>query len=75
VVVWEPPARFEYQIIKGLPVKHNGSVKLRAHNGGTEIRWRVEMRSRVPLVAEVAGTALRLALARALRHFAASFAN
>jgi uncharacterized protein YndB with AHSA1/START domain len=75
VVTWEPPGRYEYRIIRGLPVKHLGTVRLRAHRGGTEVVWRVELRSRVPLVAELVGAALRVGLGRALRYFSASFAN
>jgi uncharacterized protein YndB with AHSA1/START domain len=26
VVTWEPPSRFEYRIIRGLPVKHRGGA-------------------------------------------------
>jgi hypothetical protein len=75
VVEWAPPARYDYKIIKGLPVEHLGTVRLREARGGTEIEWSVELRSRVPLVAELTGAALRLGLGRALRYFSASFAN
>ena len=75
VVEWDPPARYDYQIIRGLPVEHLGTVRLTERDGGTDVSWSVTLRSRVPLVAELVGASLRLGLGRALRHFAASFVN
>jgi uncharacterized protein YndB with AHSA1/START domain len=70
VVRFEPPRRYDYTIIKGLPVQHLGVVALAPVAGGVEVQWRVSVSSRVPLMAQLVGVALRLALPRALRHFA-----
>lgn len=75
VVQWEPPNRYDYQIVRGLPVEHRGTVTIAAKHGGADVEWTVKLASRVPLVAELTGAALRLGLAKALRHFAAGFAS
>jgi uncharacterized protein YndB with AHSA1/START domain len=75
VVEWLPAEGYDYQIIRGLPVEHRGTVRLSQSGSGTEVSWTVTLRSRVPLVAELTGAALRLALPRALRYFSGTFAN
>ena len=70
VVQWAPPTRYEYTIIRGLPVEHRGAVTLSEVDGGTEVRWAVTMSSRVPLLAVTVGAFLQNGLGRALRHFA-----
>jgi hypothetical protein len=75
VVQWEPPARYDYMIVRGLPVDHRGTVQLYAREGGVDVEWTIDLRGRVPLVAEAVAIALRAGLGRALRHFAAGFAS
>jgi hypothetical protein len=75
VVTWEPPHRYEYTIVRGLPVDHLGTVTLTEQRGGVDVEWSVSLKSRVPFIAELTGAALRLGLGRALRHFARGFAS
>lgn len=70
VVHYEPPVGYDYSIIRGLPVDHRGVVRLAEVDGGVEIVWRVRLASRWPLVAELAGNALRRGLPKALDYFA-----
>jgi uncharacterized protein YndB with AHSA1/START domain len=70
VVRFEPPRGYSYTIVKGLPVEHLGEVELTKAPGGVDVRWRVRMSSRVPLLAEAVGAALQVGLRRALGHFA-----
>jgi hypothetical protein len=70
VVRFEPPHRYAYTIIKGLPVEHLGEVELTEARGGVDVHWRVRMSSRVPLLAQAVGAALQVGLRRALGHFA-----
>jgi uncharacterized protein YndB with AHSA1/START domain len=70
VVQWEPPNRYDYTIIKGLPVEHRGTVELTKVDGGVEVHWTVRMSSRIPFLVELVGLALRRGLGVALAHFA-----
>ena len=69
IVHFEPPHRMDYSIIRGLPVKHLGSVTLRGSRGGTELIWQVSIESRVPLLAQIVGRLLGRGLPGALAHF------
>ena len=71
VVQWEPPHRYDYTITRGLPVDHRGTVTLSQTSAGVEVHWRVRMSTRIPLLAELVGLALRRGLAGSLAHFAA----
>ncbi|MGO8996645.1 MAG: SRPBCC family protein [Polyangiaceae bacterium] len=75
VVRFDPPHRYDYTIIKGLPVKHLGTVTLSEVDGGVEVRWTVDLSSRVPLLAEGVGCVLGRGLPGALRAFAAKTAE
>ncbi|HZS38053.1 MAG TPA: SRPBCC family protein [Polyangia bacterium] len=75
VVQFEPPRRYDYSIIKGLPVEHRGVVRLAEVDGAVEVDWHVELSSRVPLLAQAVGAALRFGLPRALRWFAQQTAH
>ena len=66
VVHYEPPFRYDYQITKGLPVDHLGSVRLAPTEDGVELSWQVRMTSRWPLVCELVGYRLSGGLDRAL---------
>lgn len=69
VVVFEPPHRFDYEIIKGLPVAHRGTVHLVPSKDGTLVTWDITMASRWPLLAEVVCAQLRSGMPRALQFF------
>lgn len=70
VVRWEPPRAFDYQIIKGLPVDHLGSVELTSHGTTTELTWNIRLSSWVPLLAWLVLGRLRSGLPAALEHVA-----
>jgi hypothetical protein len=73
VTVFEPPHRFGYEFLSGLPIRdYHGDVTLTASDGGTKIRWHSTFNARVPgtgwlvrgrLQRFVADTAERLARA------------
>ncbi len=69
VVRFEPPTRCEYTIVRGLPVKHLGSLQLSAHGDDVAIDWCVTIESRVPLFAQIMGGVLKRGLRRVLVHF------
>ncbi len=71
VVEYDPPRGYVYRIIKGLPVSHLGEVKVVPRGAGATIDWRVELTSRVPLLAPLTVAALGWGLPRALRYFKA----
>ncbi len=50
VTVWEPPRRFGYDLIEGLPIRdYHAEVELtETPAGGTEIAWRSSFRPKVP---------------------------
>jgi hypothetical protein len=60
VVAFEPPRRFEYSIIKGMPITHRGTFSLSEKEGVVELVWEIRISSRVPLLAKF----LELALSR-----------
>jgi uncharacterized protein YndB with AHSA1/START domain len=66
VVEFEPPHRLVYTIIKGLPVRHRGTIELREQDGATVVEWRVRMTSAWPGLAFGVRTALGFGLDRAL---------
>ena len=70
IVRYEPPCRFDYQIIRGLPVEHLGVVRLSRRDQVVDVDWQVDLDSRYPLVARSAALALGWGLPRALRHVA-----
>lgn len=70
VVRFDPPHGYDYRIIKGLPVRHYGSVELRETGDGVSITWEVRMSSRIPLLARVIGMALDRGLNAALAKLA-----
>lgn len=73
VTVFEPPHRFGYDFLSGLPIRdYHADVTLTTADGGTQIRWHSTFRARVPgtgwlirpaLQRFVADTAERLARA------------
>ncbi len=51
VVAFEPPSRFSYTLLSGLPVRdHLGTVELTASDGGTKMVYAVRTHPTIPLV-------------------------
>lgn len=71
VVLYEPPERFEYRIIKGLPVTHLGSVRLFQEGESVRVCWRITVSSRLPLLSWIICQQLRGGLPKALAYFKA----
>ncbi len=68
VVHFDPPNRYDYQIIKGLPVRHLGSVRLTQEGELVTVHWEVKMSSKIPFVAQLIGKMLKDGLPAALEH-------
>lgn len=71
VVQYEPPHRYDYRIIRGLPVQHRGTVTLAEDGPGVKLHWHIEFSSKWPGVAGGAGRALDAGMPRALAFFKA----
>jgi uncharacterized protein YndB with AHSA1/START domain len=65
VLTYEPPFRFSYKILSGLPVRdHVGTVELQPNdNGGTEITYAVKTTPTVPF----GGSVFMLVLKKAIK--------
>lgn len=64
VIAYEPPTRFSYTILSGLPVRdHVGTVELEPKDGGTEITYAVKTTPTIPL----AGPLFMAGLKKAIR--------
>jgi uncharacterized protein YndB with AHSA1/START domain len=63
VVAYEPPHRFSYKLLSGLPVRdHLGTVELTAADGGTHMTYTVKSIPTVPLVGGGVIAATKLAV-------------
>lgn len=63
IIGYEPPTRFSYKILSGLPVRdHVGTVELRPKDGGTEITYAVKTTPTIPLAGPVFMAVLRKAI-------------
>jgi uncharacterized protein YndB with AHSA1/START domain len=64
VIAYEPPFRFAYKILSGLPVRdHVGTVEMQPADGGTEVVYAVKTTPTVPL----GGPVFMLVLKKAIR--------
>lgn len=64
VIAYEPPTRFSYTILSGLPFRdHVGTVELEPRDGGTEITYAVKTTPTIPM----AGPVLMAGLKKAIR--------
>src|SRR5215203_2737439 len=64
VIAYEPPYRFAYKILSGLPVRdHVGTVELQPSGGGTEIVYAIKTTPTIPF----AGPVVVLVLKQAIR--------
>ena len=74
ITEWQPNHRYRYRVIKGSPfVGHWGEVSVRSHAGGTQVKWTIRFRSRIPglgrLFRRVLESKLAAAMARLAKHF------
>jgi hypothetical protein len=74
VVGFEPPHRFAYELLSGLPVRdYRGEVTLDPiPSGGTRITWRSSFRPGYPLAGPLQRYAVRRFLRRTARRLAAA---
>jgi uncharacterized protein YndB with AHSA1/START domain len=64
VIAYEPPFRFAYKILSGLPVRdHVGTVEMQPSGGGTEIVYAVKTTPTLPF----GGPVFMLVLKKAIR--------
>lgn len=63
VVAYEPPTRFSYKVLSGLPVRdHLGTVSLEPSDGGTRVTYALKSIPTIPF----AGKLVMLAIKRAV---------
>jgi uncharacterized protein YndB with AHSA1/START domain len=63
VIAYDPPHRFSYTVLTGLPVRdHVGTVELRPKDGGTEITYAVKTTPTIPLAGPVFMAILKKAI-------------
>jgi hypothetical protein len=64
VVSAEPPRRYVYRIVRGLPGirYHQGEVCVEPWEGGSSLTWEITMGSAIPGVAELVLAAVRRGL-------------
>jgi uncharacterized protein YndB with AHSA1/START domain len=54
-IVYEPPSRFSYKLLSGMPLRdHVGTVELTPDGGGTKVTYAVRTQPTLPLVGGVA---------------------
>lgn len=64
VIAYEPPFRFAYKILSGLPVRdHVGTVELQPNDGGSEVTYALKTTPTIPL----GGPVFMLVLKKAIR--------
>src|SRR6185503_4740817 len=50
ITAFEPPARIEYKVTKGSPIKnHRGEIRFTAVDGGTRLDYTIEFDPKIPL--------------------------
>jgi hypothetical protein len=68
VTVFEPPRRFVYKMLSGVPVQsHVGTVELAPHGTGTLLVWRIDSVPKFPVPAAVWSALVRPAINVLLR--------
>jgi catechol 2,3-dioxygenase-like lactoylglutathione lyase family enzyme len=49
VTGWDPPHSIDYRLLSGAPIScHQGRVELEAVDGGTELKWSIRYRAKIP---------------------------
>lgn len=60
VIAYEPPSRFSYTLLSGLPVRdHVGTVELTPDTGGTKMVYAVRTQPTIPVVGGVVVAAVK----------------
>lgn len=68
VTLYEPPGRFAYRLLSGLPVEHHtGEVLLAGAGNGTAITYTVESRCRLPVPDRLWGLLVRPVIQQLLK--------
>jgi uncharacterized protein YndB with AHSA1/START domain len=72
VLVYEPPSRFSYTVLSGLPVRdHVGTAELRPEGVGTKVVYAVRTQPSVPLAGGLVVVAIKQAIGQLLDGVAA----
>ena len=59
-IVYEPPSRFSYKVLSGLPVRdHVGTVSLEADREGTRVTYALHLTPTVPFAGKVVVMAIK----------------
>jgi uncharacterized protein YndB with AHSA1/START domain len=72
VIAYEPPTRFSYKVLSGVPVRdHVGTVELTPADGGTRVLYVVRTIPTVPVVGAAVVGVVKLAVGQLLNGVAA----
>jgi uncharacterized protein YndB with AHSA1/START domain len=72
VLAYQPPGRFSYKLLSGLPVRdHVGTVELTAEGGGTRVVYAVRTNPTVPVAGRAVVAAVRQGIKQLLNGIAA----
>lgn len=72
VLTYEPPRRFSYRVLSGLPVRdHVGTVELDQADGGTKVTYAVRLIPTVPVLGFAVVAAIRRGVAELVEGAAA----
>jgi uncharacterized protein YndB with AHSA1/START domain len=67
VVAYQPPSRFSYKVLSGLPVRdHLGTVSLEPSDGGTRVTYALKATPTVPFAGSLVMVVLKRAVAELL---------
>ena len=73
VIAFEPPRRFAYRVLSGVPVRdHVGTVELTPTDGGTHVVYAIHTTPTVPVAGRAIVAVTRLAVQRLLDDVAAA---
>jgi uncharacterized protein YndB with AHSA1/START domain len=68
VIAYEPPRRFSYKLLSGIPVRdHVGTVELVPEGGGTKVVYAVRTFPTLPLVGGAVISGVKLGIGQLLR--------
>jgi uncharacterized protein YndB with AHSA1/START domain len=71
IVSFEPPHRFSYTVLSGIPIRnHLGTVSLSEVDGATNIDWTIRFDPKVPASGRILALFVRIIIGRGLKRFA-----
>lgn len=72
VILYDPPRRMAYRMVRGLPLRyHRGEVRIAPWgDGGSELSWEITVSSAIPGFTQAIATALAPRINRGLRTLA-----